>query len=182
LPELPAAVQRPIWRDYVTAAAEVRQYETLLLQTRPSGFARGRTADAQAVIETFRPNGAANGKNLLVLVNLDLGRWAGYPAIDLFPRRTSVAGTTPTDGTVPLDIDTKGQLVGFQALNVPRRIPFQVRLHPDETVTDGKTGTRLTPTGPADGPWHPFEIDVLPGSGRVLSVGPESVTQSPTDP
>jgi hypothetical protein len=169
-PLLPAA-DRPIWQDYVAAAAEVRRHEALLLQARPSGFARGRTADPLVVAETLRQGSAKDMTHLLVLVNLDLGRWGGHPAVNLYPPRPAAATPAAADAKPALDIDPTGQLVGFEPLTAPRRVCFQVRLRAGETVRDCETGTPLTASGPAESGWVPFEMDILPGSGRVLGVG-----------
>ncbi|MCF7855578.1 MAG: hypothetical protein K9N51_12325, partial [Candidatus Pacebacteria bacterium] len=149
---LEGANQSPVWLEYAETAKELRTFEDILLRIRPDGFPRFETDDRLLVGKTFRIVPDAAG-HVVILANLDVGRWEGYPHVDLNKQN--------------LDVDKRGILTGYEPLHEPRRVQFCLRVRADETVRDLRTDKILEAAGPAEGSLQTFTIELPPGGGTL---------------
>ncbi|MFA6291071.1 MAG: hypothetical protein WC637_04780 [Victivallales bacterium] len=156
------------YQEYSDSIDEVIRYESVIVNTRPDGFPRvekdmdNDVADllTSRALRFVPENG---GSNVVVLTNLDVGRWNNYP---------TVAKTAPFN----LDVDQDGMLTGYTPLTTPRAVTFKLRLDSDEFVYRIKSGEQLTvSSGPDAGTsLYTFSMDILPGDGEMLFIGSAS--------
>lgn len=155
--------QRENWKAYLDTLEEIAAFEPLLLNLRLDPQPRLETDDPLLVAASHRIRGEDGDDRVLMLVNLDVGRWQDYPRVD---NRTDSAA---------LNVTMDGQLTGFEPLTEPREVEFTLRLQKDEAVRDIRTGEILEPLEELEpGHWR-FIHPVDPGGAAVLFAGTEEV-------
>ncbi len=150
--------QRPRWKEYLETLAEISQYERLLLRLRLDGLPRVACDDPLVVASNLRVLRQEGLHRVIVLVNLDTGRWPGYPEVN------RVTGEN-------LDIGDDGELMHYEPLTEPRDITFTVRMHADEQLRDIRTGRLLEPIGQTAPGVLTFNQQIEPGGAALLFVG-----------
>ncbi len=156
---LKGAENSPVWKEYVETTTEMQRFEDILLRLLPDGFPRFETEDGLLIGRTFRIPPDLSG-SVVILVNLDVGRWEGYPNLDMRKRN--------------LDVDRYGILTGYQPLKEARRVEFYLRIAPGETVRDMGSGKILKPEGRGEGSLHKFSMEIEPGGGLLLFIGTDT--------
>ncbi len=156
----------PIWQEYAQALVEVGRYEPWLLNLRADGFPRFMTEDELLIGETHRLT--VGSGHVVILVNLDVGRWADYPRLDMKAQN--------------LDVSFHGELTGYEPLDTPRHVVFRLRMAADEVVRRLDTGEPLPGESTENGGEQVFRVELGPGSGLPLYIGTdeaweETITQ-----
>jgi|GEM_PF-2279825 len=153
--------QRANWKTYLETLEEIGALEPLLLKLRLDPQPRLESADPLLVAASHRISGENGDSRVLMLVNLDVGRWPGYPRAD------------NREGHLTVTVD--GKLAGFEPLTEPRAVEFTLRLKEGEIVRDVRTGELLKPREQiAPGRWH-FVRAIEPGGAAVLFAGASEV-------
>jgi len=152
--------QTKVWKEYLAVLRELTPFEPLILGMRLDGLPRVQSDDPLLIATGHRLLGREDDGRVLTLVNLDTGRWPGYPEVD----RTS---------TKNLSIGKHGDLIGYEALKEPRDVRFSVRMRDTERLYDLRTRQPIEPDEAVGKDRFLFTRAIEPGGAGLFFVGDE---------